>query len=160
MFHDVKSRTLPGPRETSRLNTSELRNAFLVGDLFVSGELRLAITDMDRLTVGAVMPVDPLPLPPCRELGGAYFTQRREVGVVNLGQPGHVVVSGQSYSLEMFDFLYIGAGNENISFQACGDSKPAFYFLSCPAHDNLPVQRIGREDVQAEVIGDRTTASR
>jgi 4-deoxy-L-threo-5-hexosulose-uronate ketol-isomerase len=160
MFHNVKSRNLPGPRETACLSTSEMRDAFLVDDLFVSGELRLAITDMDRLTLGAAMPVAPLPLPPCPELGSAYFTQRREMGVVNLGQPGHIVVSGRSHSLEKFDFLYIGAGNEDISFETCGDSKPAFYFLSCTAHDKLPVQRIGRDDGQAEVIGDTATASR
>jgi 4-deoxy-L-threo-5-hexosulose-uronate ketol-isomerase len=160
MFHNVKSRTLPGPRETAQLNTSELRDAFLVDDLFVSGELRLAITDMDRLILGAAMPIAPLPLPRCPELASKYFTQRREMGVVNLGQPGHVVVNGQCHSLETFDFLYIGAGNENISFQACGNSKPAFYFLSCTAHKELSVQRIGRNDVQAEVIGDTASASR
>jgi 4-deoxy-L-threo-5-hexosulose-uronate ketol-isomerase len=160
MFHMVKSRTLPGPRETSHLNTGDLREAFLIENLFVTGELRLAVTDMDRLAIGAAMPITALQLPRCRELGGAYFTERREMGIVNVGQPGHVVVSGRSYSLEQFDFLYIGAGNEEISFEACSDSKPAFYFLSCPGHAKLPVQRVGRDEVQAEAIGDSATASR
>src|SRR5688500_13479874 len=115
---------MPGPRETSRLDTGALRDAFLVDSLFASGELRLVVTDMDRLALGAAMPTEPLALPPCRQFGSAYFTERREIGVVNLGQSGHVRVSGERYSLQPFDFLYIGAGNEEICFEPCGPSRP------------------------------------
>jgi 4-deoxy-L-threo-5-hexosulose-uronate ketol-isomerase len=160
MFHDVKSLRLPGPREASRLSTTELREAFLVEDLFVRGELRIAVTDMDRLVVGAAMPITSLRLPPCPELGGAYFCQRRELGIVNLNEPGHVVVEGTRYSLEKFDFLYVGAGNKEISFEACAESSAAFYFLSCTAHQSLPVRRIARNDVPVETIGDSVNASR
>jgi 4-deoxy-L-threo-5-hexosulose-uronate ketol-isomerase len=131
-----------------------------VEDLFASGDLRLALTDMDRLALGAALPVEPLRLPAVHQFGSAYFTERREMGVVNLGQPGHVRVGVERYSLRPFDFLYIGLGNEEIWFEPCAGSKPAFYFLSCPAHSRLPVRRIGREEVQPEIIGDATLASR
>jgi len=144
---------MPGPRETARLDTQGLRDAFLVQDLFARGELRLVSTDMDRLVLGAAIPVEPLRLPACREFGASYFTERREMGVVNLGQPGHVRVGGERISLETFDFLYIGAGNEEIRFESCQDSRPIFYFLSCPAHASFPVRRIGRGEVQPEMIG-------
>jgi 4-deoxy-L-threo-5-hexosulose-uronate ketol-isomerase len=106
------------------------------------------------------MPVAPLQLPACPDLGTAYFTERREMGVVNLGEAGHVVVSGQRYSLEQFDFLYIGIGNKDISFESCSNSKPAFYFLSCPAHKEIEVQRVGRDEVEQEVIGETAFASK
>ena len=160
MFHIVKSMILPGPRETSRLSTEELRDSFLAQNLFASGEVRMVISDMDRLVLGAAMPAAPLPLPPCPDLGTAYFTERREIGVVNLGQAGHVFVSGERYSLEQFDFLYIGIGNEDVSFECCGEYKPVFYLLSCPAHNKLPVRRIGRDEVEPELIGETAFASR
>ena len=160
MFRIVKSIVMPGPREASRLDTAELRDAFLVDNLFVKGELRLALTDLDRLVIGAAMPVEPLHLPPCREFGSDYFTERREMGVVNLGPPGHILVGGHRYSLETFDFLYVGKGNPEISFEPCGQAPPLFYFLSCPAHEKLPVQRVARDDAEPEVIGETEFASR
>jgi len=151
---------MPGPRETPQLDTPSLRDAFLVDELFAQGEVRLAITDMDRLALGGAMPAAPMQLPPCHELGTAYFTERREIGIVNLGEPGHVRVAGIQYSLNRFDFLYVGIGNEEIWFEPCGQSQPRFYFLSCPAHHRLPVRRVGFEEVEPEVIGDAAFASR
>ena len=156
----MKSRLIPGPLETAGLNTAGLREAFLIEDLFAASELRLAVTDLDRLVLGAAMPRDSLRLPALKEFGTEFFTERREMGVVNLGEAGHVSVGTERHSLGYRDFLYIGSGNEEISFEPCRDSSPCFYFLSCPAHRSLPVTRIGREQAQAEVIGSAECASR
>ena len=158
-FQNVKSLVMPGPRETARLDTGGLRSAFLVDDLF-DGELRLVLTDMDRLALGTVTPRDGLRLPPCREFGTRYFTERREMGIVNLGQTGHVRVGAECHSLAPLDFLYIGAGNEDISFEPCKGSTPSFYFLSCPAHSRLPVRKIARHEIQPEILGDPACGSR
>jgi len=160
MFHIVKSRTLPGPRETARMDSAGLRDAFLVDDLFASRELRLTLTDLDRIALGAAMPVEPLRLPNCPELGTAFFAERREIGVVNVGQAGHIRVGEERYSLQTGDFLYIGAGNRDIQFESCIGTSPCFYFLSCPAHAPLPVRRIGRDEVHPEILGDAGLASR
>lgn len=159
-FHLLESRILAGPRETAGLDTSALRETFLVDNLFAPSELRLVVTDMDRLALGGAMPGQPLVLPPCPAFGTSYFTQRRELGVVNLGEPGQVRVGGELFRLDLLDFLYIGAGNPGISFESRGSSQPCFYFLSCPAHQSLPVVcRLGTE-VQPELIGDAARASR
>lgn len=142
------------------MESATLRNTFLVQSLFVPSELRLVLTDMDRLALGGVMPRAMLCLPPCREFGTSYFTERRELGIVNLGEPGHVWVGDQRHSLDRLDFLYIGAGNERVAFQPCSDSQPCFYFLSCPAHQPLPAVRIGRNQVSGELIGEADNASR
>lgn len=156
----MKQRILPGPRETAHLSAAELREAFLVEDLFHPSEMRLVITDMDRLVVGAALPTGLMELPSCPGIGTTYFTERREIGVVNLGGPGHVTVEDRQYSLNTFDFLYIGAGNPAITFAPCDAFRPCFYFLSCPAHRSLPVVRITRDEAEHEWIGDAANASR
>lgn len=151
---------MPGPRETSGLGTEGLRESFLVRDLLSSSEVRLVITDMDRLALGGVSPSQRVPLPGYAEFGTSYFTERREIGIVNLGDAGHVMVGDRRFSLDTMDFLYIGAGNPSISFEPCEDTQPCFYFLSCPADRPMPAVRIGRADVMPEVIGETHTATR
>lgn len=151
---------MPSPRETAGLDTAGLRDLFLVQDLFAPSELRLVVTDMDRLAIGGVMPRQAMQLPGCRQFGSDYFTERREIGLVNLGEPGHVRVGENRYSLGPMDFLYIGAGQPEIAFEPCGASQPCFYFLSCPADRQLPVARIGRNEVTPEEIGETHTSSR
>jgi len=159
-FHLLQSRILAGPGETARMETTALRDTFLVDNLFAPSELRLVVTDMDRLALGGAMPHEALTLPSCSEFGTGYFTERREVGIVNLGEPGQVRVGGKAYRLEAFDFLYVGRGNPEVSFEAIEDTRPCFYFLSCPAHQSLPVVRVARSEVAPEVIGDANSASR
>lgn len=151
---------MASPGETARLNTRDLRNTFLAEDLFHPAELRLLVTDLDRLALGGAMPRTELILPPCAEFGTRYFAERREIGIVNLHGAGHVRVGSERYSLEAMDFLYVGAGAESIAFEACGDSQPCFYFLSCPAHQSLPVARVGRNQASTEWIGTAEHASR
>lgn len=152
-FHDVKSLRLPSSREASTLDTAGLRSTFLLEDLFRPGEIRLALTDMDRLAVGAAMPRQtPLELDPS-------FTERREAGVVNVGEPGHVTVGGERYSVGAFDFLYIGKDHPEVRFASCDGSSPAFYFLSCPAHRPMAARLIRRSEAQVETIGSANDAT-
>lgn len=151
---------MPGPRETLGLGAKELRDAFLVSGLFAGGELRLVITDMDRMIVGACMPSAPMRLESVPALRSTYFMDRREMGIVNLGGPGHVRIEGDRCSLSPLDFLYVGAGTRDIWFEPCGDSQPRFYFLSCPAHTRHPVRRVAREETPVETLGDAASASR
>lgn len=159
-FHIVKKRYLAGQRETARLTPGALRETFLIEDLFAPAELRIYLTDMDRLAVGGVIPVEPIELPACAAFGTKYFTERREIGIVNLGDPGHVNIGDTRHSLGLHDFLYIGAGHPHVTFAPCRRSRPKFYFLSCPAHRVFPVQRIARDAAQCEWIGDAGNACR
>lgn len=142
------------------MDTDALRAAYLIESLFAPNELNLVLTGVDRIAVGAALPHGPLRLPACPELRQTYFTERREMGIINLGDPGHVTVDDHPFSVGNRDALYIGAGHQDIVFQPCGDSRPCFYFVSCPAHANLPAVPIAYRDVQPEVIGDPANASR
>jgi 4-deoxy-L-threo-5-hexosulose-uronate ketol-isomerase len=144
----------------SSLGTTALREAFVRDNLFAPGELRCALTDLDRLVVGACQPHAAMPLPPLDEIHSAYFTERRELGIVNLGESGHVIAGGQRYFLAHLDFLYIGAGTRDISFEPCDGSRPKFYFLSAPAHAALPTKHIAYGDALEERIGETASSSR
>lgn len=151
---------MPGPRESAGLDTGELRRSFLVDSLFADGELRAVLTDMDRLLLGGCMPAAPMRLEAAPELRCGYFAERRELGIVNLGEAGHVRADGERYTLQPFDFLYIGAGTREIWFEPSGALRPRFYFLSCPAHTRHPIRQIGHDEVPVEVIGEGGAASR
>ena len=128
--------------------------------LFEPGKLNLVLTDLDRLVVGGVMPVEPLALPACPEFGTLCFTERRELGIVNLAHQGNVRVGGQVYSLGYMDFLYIGTGNPDVVFESCGSVPACFYLLSAPAHRQYLVARLSRADVPSEAMGEAKNASR
>ncbi len=152
-------RCLPRAVELDGLSTSSLRQNFLVENLFQPGELNVLPTDIDRLAVGAAMPAGELRLPPCREFGTAFFTERRELGILNIGAPGVIRVGAHSYPLDRLDCLYIGAGEPDIVFESTSSEPPAFYFLSCPAHQKYPTAKLSRDQAQSVVLGNTAGSS-
>jgi 4-deoxy-L-threo-5-hexosulose-uronate ketol-isomerase len=132
---------IPGPRETSALDTTGLRSSFLLTELFAPGEVRIALTDLDRAAVGAACPIDgaPLRLEAPAEFRSGYFCERRELGVINLGGAGAVMVDGEAHSLGARECLYVGRGAKDIEFR--GESGAVFYFVSYPAHAEHPTRK-------------------
>lgn len=154
------SRVLPRPDEAAGLATQELRQNFLVEDLFVPGEARLLHTDLDRLIVGGIMPTGEIRLPPDEQLGTRFFTERREVGVINIGDTGVVSVGSESYEVRHLECLYVGLGEEHISFRSCPRGEAAFYLLSAPAHRKYPTRKAGKDDATVHDIGTQDASSR
>jgi 4-deoxy-L-threo-5-hexosulose-uronate ketol-isomerase len=144
-----------------RMTTEELRSAFLVDGLFHPGRIDLAYIDLDRTVVGSAVPLgDALTLETDSDLCASYFTERREVGVLNIGGPGAVHVSGEVHQLGTRDALYVGRGNEGVIFSSDDASKPAeFYLLSYPAHINHSVTKIDSASADATVLGSSATAN-
>jgi len=128
---------IPGdPVRYQRMNTAELRQSYLLEGLFAAGEVKLFYVETDRAVVGSIVPIGgELGLPASRELAGSFFAERREVGVLNLGQAGTVTVDGKSYRMTPRDGLYIGRGSRDIVFRSDQSAEPArFYLVSYPAH--------------------------
>ena len=138
-----------------RMNTDELRQTFLVDDLFQPGKVVLHYTEADRGIVGSVVPLKiELVLPTGKELASKYFTERREIGIINIGDTGTVVVDKKEFVLKNRDGLYIGRGNKNISFQSEKDKNPAkFYLLSYPAHKTYPIKKIDQKMSEVVPLG-------
>ncbi|QOY92279.1 5-dehydro-4-deoxy-D-glucuronate isomerase [Paludibaculum fermentans] len=152
---------MPGREETEQLTPAELRGSYLVEGLFEPGELRLAISDLDRLVIGGAMPTPSLRLPSLKELGGGPFLARRELGVINVGGPAVVRVDGHEYELGPMDALYAGAGTKDVEFLESRDGgEAALYLVSAPAHKSYPPALVSRAAMQASPLGDTQHASR
>ncbi len=136
------------------MTTDELREAFLV-DLFEDGKLNLLYCEVERSIVGAAVPqADTLKLEAGAELAADFFCQRREVGVLNLGGKGSVIIDEQVYAMDNLDGLYIGRSVENIAFSSADPEDPArFYLVSYPAHEDYPTTLIRKAEANALELG-------
>jgi 4-deoxy-L-threo-5-hexosulose-uronate ketol-isomerase len=156
----MKLHYFPTPEATNTLSTADLRERFLIGALFQPGKVRAHYTDLDRMIVGAVVPVsEPLTLPSAKEMGTSFFLERREIGILNLGAPGAVRVGGLDHALGHLDCLYIGQGERDVSFTNSGPERAEFFFISTPAHAKHPTALVRRADVRPDPIGDPAKAN-
>lgn len=144
-----------------RMNTAELRESYLIEDLFVPDSLNLIYSDLDRAIVGSAVPTNKsLELSASKELASDYFTQRREIGVINVGGKGIITVDGQSFTMENRDGLYIGRGSKKIVFSSDNKTDTAlFYLLSYPAHREFPAAQAKIADAEAVNLGSKAEAN-
>ena len=151
----------PSPEATNTLSTEELRSRFLIGGLFQPGAVTAHYTDLDRMIVGAAVPIGaPLALPGAKETGTAYFLERREIGILNLGAGGTVRVGETNFDLGHLDCLYVGTGERDVTFANGSAGQAQFLFISTPAHAKHPTAVIRRADLRTEPIGDAAKANR
>jgi 4-deoxy-L-threo-5-hexosulose-uronate ketol-isomerase len=144
------------------LNTEELRAAFLVESLFAPGKIEWVYTDADRAIVGSAVPTRaPLALAADAELRAAYFCERRELGILNIGGTGTVDVDGKPFTLSKLACLYVGRGAHQVSFASRDAAKPAaFYLLSYPAHAQYPTRVARVKDATPVELGTVADANR
>lgn len=149
------------PIRYPRMSSAELRESFVVNDLAIHGETKLCYVDVDRAVVGVAAPSDrPLVLQATPELRASFFTERRELGALNIGGQGVIRVGETPYTLENLDLLYIGRGNPEITFESSEDANPAvFYILSYPAHTAYPIALVKKETAQPTTIGSASQAN-
>ena len=155
-------RYLPTPEQTARLTPEELRAHFLVSGLFVPGETRFEMVDLDRVTLGGVVPIaDPIALAAPEEFKAQSFTERRELGILNIGGPGSVETGGSTFPMRKLDMLYVGRGAPQVTLRTDDPAQPARYFLvSYPAHADHPTVRVGFDDADASELGSQERANR
>tara|TARA_B100000780_G_scaffold209297_1_gene149361 strand:- start:698 stop:1528 length:831 start_codon:yes stop_codon:yes gene_type:complete len=140
-----------------RMTTGELRDAYMIKDMFVSGEVSLTYTDVDRGIVGSAVPLEEvLALPIHKELASDHFAQRREIGVINIGSAGSISVDGETYPLDNRDSLYIGRGSKDVGFNSDSAADPAkFYFVSYPAHTAYPTKLVTKAEANRLEMGSK-----
>ncbi len=116
-----------------KLDTAGLRDQFLVDKLFEPGKIYLVYSDVDRAIVGSAVPAEKgLKLEASKkEMSADYFAERREIGVINIGKDGSILVDGKEYNMAHKDSLYIGRGSKEVEFRSKNKSEPAqYYFVS------------------------------
>jgi 4-deoxy-L-threo-5-hexosulose-uronate ketol-isomerase len=143
------------PDDVRRYDTDELRRHFLVERIFAPGELKLAYTHVDRVIFGGACPSGSrLELTGGKELGTERFLDRRELGVINVGSPGRVLLDGKAIELANGDGLYVGMGVGSVGFESADGAKSAkFYIVSSPAHRSYPTVKIERSKANPRRLG-------
>jgi 4-deoxy-L-threo-5-hexosulose-uronate ketol-isomerase len=144
------------------MNTEELRETFLLEEMFEPGEIELAYVDLDRTVIGAAVPTTKaLTLETEPELRAEYFLERRELGVLNIGGAGSVAVDGKNFELGKLDVLYVGRGSKSVTFSSKSSNDPAyFYLLSYPAHAEYPTAMVKFADLQGLQLGSVETCNK
>lgn len=146
------------------LDTTGLRQQFLVDRIFVPGELTLTYSQIDRIIVGGAMPVDQeVGFSPelAKKFAVGSFLERRELGIVNVGGAGAVIVDGTTYALQPREALYVGMGAREVRFRSDDPAQPAkFYLNSAPAHKAFPTRRITQGEASPTTLGDPATSNR
>jgi len=149
------------PTEAKTFQTKALTENFLLKSVFFSNQITTFYTTYDRFLVGGAAPVnESLVLKPIDELRADFFLERRELGIINVGDLGVVTVDGVAYELENEEALYIGKGAKEVVFSNVKNSRPLFYFNSTPAHAAYPTEKISSERAQYVELGDDKNANK
>ncbi|MFM2265193.1 MAG: hypothetical protein RLZ77_613 [Bacteroidota bacterium] len=148
------------PLAVKQYDTAQLRAEFLLDDLMKPGEIIFTYSHFDRYIAGSAVPLSPLKLETLDVLKMPNFLDRREMGIINVGGKGSVVVEGVAYELGFKDALYIGSGNAEVIFKSDNPNQPAkFYINSAPAHTSYPTQKVGLAEANKLDLGSQQTAN-
>ncbi|MPR35223.1 5-dehydro-4-deoxy-D-glucuronate isomerase [Salmonirosea aquatica] len=156
-----ESRYASSPHEVKGMNTEQLRQNFLIENLFVADQFCWTLSFFDRYLTGGVMPTTgSLALEAPEALKAAYFLERRELGIINVGGSGLVIADGVEYELAYKEALYLGKGTRDIQFLSHDKGTPAkFYLNSTPAGQAYPSRKIARTDAEVVEMGSMETAN-
>ena len=161
MTLEYETRYAVGHNEVKTFDTQQIRDSFLVEDLFQKNKVKLVYTHYDRFIVGGAFPVDNVVnLIAIDPLKANNFLDRRELGIINIGAKGIVNVDGEEYTLENKEALYVGAGKQSVSFASLDSDNPAkFYLNSAPAHTSYPAKKINQEIANVLELGSLETSN-
>jgi 4-deoxy-L-threo-5-hexosulose-uronate ketol-isomerase len=153
------------PESLAGALNEELRNLYLVSDLFAENELRLNYSHFDRMVVGGAFPVsEKISLPVQTEPESAKdqpFLERREMGAVNIGAgTGIITVDGERFELAPKDCLYIPKESAEVSFESADAGAPAkFYLVSTTAHKRFTVKHLSAAQANKLYLGAPETSN-
>jgi 4-deoxy-L-threo-5-hexosulose-uronate ketol-isomerase len=146
------------------LDTAGLRRHFLVEDLFVPDQATLTYSQIDRIIVGGIHPVNQtVRFAPelGKHTGTDFFLQRRELGLINIGGGALVEADGVRYEVGPREALYIGQGAKDLSLSSLDSGHPAKLYFNCaPAHCHYPNKKVTLAEASPETLGSPATSNR
>lgn len=162
MYDKVYQATHPDMMDGA--SNQQLRDRYLIQDLFVSGRISLNYSHHERMIIGGATPAETaLSLPTHSEppsLTGAPFLQNRELGVVNIGGAGSITVDGETVKLGFRDGLYVPMGSTDVSFASQNPAEPAnFYLVATPVHARYDLTKISIDEAVPLEMGALETSN-
>lgn len=161
MKTNYNARYASAPKDVKNYDTARIREEFLIDNLMEPNAINLVYSHYDRFITGSAVPTkSTLKLETVDALKSENFLDRRELGIINVGETGTVSVDGTVYVLEHKEALYVGKGNKNIEFSSNSIENPALFYLnSTPAHKSFPTKKISKDDVETIELGAPETAN-
>ncbi len=154
------------PRDVKRMTTQELRDEFLIRDLYRPDEAVAVYSHVDRMVTLGVMPVGgdvsiDKGMDVWKTFGTNFLLERREAGFFNLGGAGVCTVDGKAYNLGYKDCLYITRGARDVRFSSADKADPArFYGVSAPAHCSYETRLLTIADAAKKPVGAEETSNK
>lgn len=152
-------------RDFKRYTTEEIRDEFLIENLYRPDEIVAVYSHVDRMVTMGCMPVGkPVSIDQGIDVwanfGTSYFLERREIGIFNIGGSGSVRVDAETYRLGYKDCLYITRGAQKVVFLSDDYMVPAkFYMVSAPAHCSYETRLIRIDDAAKRTLGAAETSN-
>jgi len=161
----MEQRYATSPEHVPGMDTAELRQRYLIQDLFVDDEVKALYSHHDRIVLVGVSPVTKaLTLETFPQIRSDFFFEHREGGIVNVGGTGTVTVDGTAYLLTKGSCLYIGLGARVVAMASAGatggQDAARFYMLSAPAHTAYPTTLVEAGQGNVRELGDPLTSNR
>jgi len=150
------------PEQIPGATQQQLRDRYLIEDLFIPGSVRTVVTHYDRVVAVGAVPTDaPLALEAVPEIRSEQFLDHREIGIVNIGAPGAVHAGGERHVMPTGACLYLGRGVKDVVFESDDAVTPArFYGFSAPAHATYPTALVEPGQGTVRELGDPLTSNR
>ena len=153
-------------RDFKFYTTDEIRDEFLIQDLYQPDTVVAVYSHVDRMVTLGCMPVNETVsidkgIDVWSNFGTKYFLERREIGIFNIGGKGEIVADDEVFTLDYKDCLYITKGTKNVTFRSFDKSSPAkFYMVSAPAHISYKTKFISIKDAAKKPLGDNNTSNK
>ena len=140
------------PEDSKRYDTTELRKHYHISNLFEADSINLTYSHQDRIIAGGIMPVQgELKLETCKELAAPYFLARRELGAINVGGDGLMILDGVEYPMNNRDGIYVGMGTKELVFKSVDPASPA--------HRTCPTVHIPMDKARYNHLGGQATVN-
>ena len=150
-----------GKEQFKRMTAEELRDEFLVRNIFQANDVSAVYSHIDRIvTMGAMPTTEKIDIEKnidaMKDFGVSYFLERRELGIVNIGGAGFIEADGKRFELKGRDALYVSQGTKSVLLGSADGTNPAkFYMNSAPAHRPFPIKLISSNDAKHLNLGSK-----
>lgn len=103
--------------DSRNYSTEQVRDNFLIENLFIKDEIQLIYSHYDRFIIRDVKPdSSSLILESIDPLKSEYFLERLKLRIINVGDSGSVTIDGEAIQLKNRKALYSGKCLEKILF--------------------------------------------